>query len=460
MTERLYDINGWFEVPRNPLSKVGVFPYMGRSIGAPEPDRVYMVYRPEEELSDPETVASFRLSPFVDDHTMLGDDEADGLTPAEQKGVHGVIGERVAYDPGDRTLYGNLKVFSKALSNRIKHGKREISCGYRCAYEQRHGVFEGQRYEYIQRHIRGNHLALVDQGRMGPDVRVLDHLKFTVDAKDMIPMAKDAATNTNDALSAVADALAVAADALAAAPPAAAPAGAGVSPETLQKIVAAAQAIISACAPGGAAPGGEDTAAGDAAADTVAGDAGADSIAGDGGEDTVSGDAGGDTVSGDAGADTEAGDGGKDTMTKDTLTGGDALDNLDVTNPDALKRVILAQGRTIAAQAADLAALKGAKGFDAAEFTREISARDGLAERLKPHVGAFDHSAMTLAEVAKYGCDKLDLKDIPEGSERVALDGFLAGRADPSTVAATHEGDAAPKVSAVKRHLAGETASA
>lgn len=443
MTERLYDINGWFEVPRNPLSKVGVFPYLGRSIGAPEPDKVYMVYRPEEELSDPETVASFRLSPFVDDHTMLGDDEDDGLTPAEKKGVHGVIGERVVYDPDSRTLYGNLKVFSKALRRRMdKEGKREISCGYRCAYEQRHGVFEGQRYEYIQRRIRGNHLALVDQGRMGPDVRVLDHLKFTVDAKDMIPMAKDADTNTNDALSAVADALAVAADALAAAPPAKAAPAAGVSPETLQKIVAAAQAIIQACAPGAGAEAG---------ADTVEGDAGADSIGGDAGQDTVAGDGGADTV---------AGDGGKDTMKTEDQIGADALDNLDVTNPDALKRVIVAQGKTISKLSADLAAANSKPSFDAAEFTKEIAARDGLAERLKAHVGAFDHSAMSLAEVAKYGCDKLNLKDVPEGSERVALDGFLAGRADPSTVAASHEGDAAPRVSAVKRHLAGETASA
>lgn len=276
-------------------------------------------------------------------------------------------------------------------------------------------------------------------------------------------MAKDAATDTNDALSAVADALTVAADALATDPPAAAPAGAGVSPETLQKIVAAAQAIIQACAPGAAAQGeGEDTNAGDAGADTVSGGGGADSVAGDecGGKDTVGGDAGGDIVSGDAGADTVAGDGGKDTMKTEDQTGADALDNLDVTNPEALKRVIVAQGRTISKLSADLAAANSKPGFDAAEFTKEIAARDTLADRLKAHVGAFDHSAMSLAEVAKYGCDKLNLKDIPEGSERVALDGFLAGRADPSTVAATHEGDAAPRVSAVKRHLAGEAASA
>lgn len=455
MTQRHYDVNGWFEVPRNPLSRVGVFPYLGATIGAPDPDQIYMVYRPEEELSAPETLASFRLTPFVDDHTMLGDDEEEGLVPAERKGVHGVIGETVEYDPTTKTLYGNVKVFSKALANRIKSGKREVSCGYRCSYEKRAGVFEGQRYDYVQRNIRGNHLALVDKGRMGPDVRVLDHLKFTVDAKDLIPMADDAAKNTADALNAVADAMTMAADALAASPPQAAPGGGGVSPETLQKIVAAAQAIIQACAPAAAAPAageGEETEAGDAGADTVQGDAG---------QDTVSGDAGGDTVAGDGGADTVAGDGGKDTMSdKDTLTGGDALDNLDVTNPDALKRVIVAQGRTITAQAAEIASLKSGRGFDAAEFTKEIAARDALAERLKPHVGAFDHSAMTLAEVAKYGCDKLDLKDIPEGSERVALDGFLRGRADPSTVAAVHEGDGAPKQSAVKRYLAGETASA
>lgn len=275
-------------------------------------------------------------------------------------------------------------------------------------------------------------------------------------------MAQDAAPNANAALRAAADALQAVADAFppakappaaGAAPAAAAPAAAPVAPDVAAKVVAAAQAIIAALGGGGAAP--------PAAAPAEEAAEGEDTAAGDAGTDTVSGDAGGDTVAGDGGADTVAGDGGKDTMTKDTPTGADALDNLDVTNPEALKRVVVAQGRTIAKLTADLAAANGRPGFDAAEFTKEIAARDTLAERIKAHVGAFDHHPMTLAEVAKYGCDKLGLKEVPAGSERVALDGFLAGRADPSTVAATHnEGDAAPRVSAVKRHLAGESASA
>lgn len=190
---RTEDVNGFTEIKGNPISKAGVYPYAGRQIpGAPEPDRSYMVFRPPEELSDPECVDSFKLLPWIDNHVMLGSED-DGLTPAERKGVQGVIGEDVYFD-GD-TLYGNLKVFSQTLADLIEAGKRELSCGYRCAYEWTSGQFNGQHYDAIQRNIRGNHLALVESGRMGPDVAVLDgsaldQFTFTFDAKE-IEMAEE-----------------------------------------------------------------------------------------------------------------------------------------------------------------------------------------------------------------------------------------------------------------------------
>lgn len=184
---RIADGNGWYEVKNNPLSKVGVYPYLGKSIGAPEPDKIYYVYRPEEELSNPETLESFKLVPWIDNHEMLGPSEA-GLTPPEKKGVEGIIGEEVYY--ADGTIYGNIKVFSDGLKRLIDSGKKELSAGYRCIYEFASGIWNGQRYDAIQRNIRGNHLALVSEGRMGPSVAVLDHsndqLTFTIDAKEMI----------------------------------------------------------------------------------------------------------------------------------------------------------------------------------------------------------------------------------------------------------------------------------
>ncbi len=190
---RSVDTNGWVTVNGNPLSKVGVFPYSGAQLpDAPDPNRIYQVYRPAEELADPECVESFKLLPWIDNHTMLGDEEA-GLTPAERKGVQGVIGEDVYFDAP--YLRGNLKVFSQSLASLIEAGKRELSCGYRCVYEWTSGVFEGQAYDCIQRQIRGNHVALVNAGRMGPDVAVLDskldQVSLTTDAKEPL-MAEEA----------------------------------------------------------------------------------------------------------------------------------------------------------------------------------------------------------------------------------------------------------------------------
>ncbi len=174
---RRTDMNGYVSIERNPVSRAGIFQYMGRSIGAPEPDRIYNVYRPPEELQDPETLESFKLIPIVDDHTMLG----DGFTPAEKKGIHGSTGEDVFFE--NDTLYSNLRIFSETVKKLIERGKKHLSLGYRCVYEAASGTYNGQAYDYIQRKLRGNHLALVDQSRC--DVLVLDS-KHAMDYADVV----------------------------------------------------------------------------------------------------------------------------------------------------------------------------------------------------------------------------------------------------------------------------------
>lgn len=182
-TNRYQDINGWVEIKNNPLSKVGVFSYSGSQISEElDPDTIYQVYRPEEELSDPECIESFRLLPWTDEHMMLGS-SADGLMPAEQKGVEGVIGEDVYYE--SPYLKGNIKVFSEKMGELMENGKIELSIGYRCIYDIVPGIYNGQRYDAIQRKIRGNHVALVSEGRAGPDVAVLDHFKFILDSTEI-----------------------------------------------------------------------------------------------------------------------------------------------------------------------------------------------------------------------------------------------------------------------------------
>lgn len=167
------DRNDFWLIPDNPITKIGVFPYLGKQISPElEPDTIYNVLRPEEELTKEETLKSFELIPIVDDHTMLGTKD-ENHTPAEQKGIHGVTGVNVKQN-GD-LITVDLKIFSETLKEEIENGKKDLSLGYYSNYEIKKGTYKGQTYDAVQRNIIANHIALVDEGRMGKEVRVMDN---------------------------------------------------------------------------------------------------------------------------------------------------------------------------------------------------------------------------------------------------------------------------------------------
>jgi len=201
--KREVDSNGFVEIPDNPISAVGVYPYLGSMIGGKDPSKIYYVLRPEEELSRKDTLDSLRLMPIVDDHEMLG----DGETPAEKKGVHGVVGEQVYYDSKAKQIKGNLKIHSSGLMDKIdNHGKKDLSAGYRADHEFIPGTFDGQDYDAIQKNIVFNHLALVDRGRMGSGVAVLDQDDISL-LTTIQPLYEQSKMNHLDKLKAVYQAL-------------------------------------------------------------------------------------------------------------------------------------------------------------------------------------------------------------------------------------------------------------
>ena len=172
------DHNQFWLIKDNPITKAGVFPYFGRQISPSlEPDKIYQVYRPAGEIK--KAADTFKLVPLVDDHTMLGPD----FTPAEQKGVHGVLGEDIKEKDG--TLYADVKIFSEQLKKEIQDGKKELSLGYFCRYDLTPGQYNGMHYDAVQKDLKGNHIALVDNGRMGHDVRVMDRA-LACDAMDIV----------------------------------------------------------------------------------------------------------------------------------------------------------------------------------------------------------------------------------------------------------------------------------
>lgn len=155
-----------------------MFPYLGSEIGAPEPERVYRVFRSPETLEA--AAASFQLLPIIDQHEVLGQlgTSTDDRPPA------GVVGEQVRYE--HPYLRANLKIFSDRLKQKILRKELvELSPAYSAEWHLEAGEYEGEAYDAIQVIRAGNHLALVDTGRTGSDVAVLDHAprNFALDAR-------------------------------------------------------------------------------------------------------------------------------------------------------------------------------------------------------------------------------------------------------------------------------------
>ena len=165
------DKNGFWDIQENPISSSGVFLYSGKMIGIDglDPNKLYPVLRPPEELE--KSAETFNNKPFFEDHTAIG----EGGIKYDEKPAQGVL-NNVHYRDGK--LYATLSIWSEKLKDLIKNGKKQLSLGYRCTYEATKGIFNGQAYDFIQRNLSGNHLALVAEGRCGKEVSVMDSLTF------------------------------------------------------------------------------------------------------------------------------------------------------------------------------------------------------------------------------------------------------------------------------------------
>jgi hypothetical protein len=157
--------NGMMKIPAT-LTRVGVFNYM-------TPDgNVRKDFRPPEEVFDADSMASFELVPFVNNHPYaeggaVTAENARRLTVGTVGGIH---------RNGDR-LDGTVLISDADTIADVKAGKTALSCGYFNAREEKAGIFTDvhgvqHQYTHVQHKIRGNHVALVDVGRAGPEARL------------------------------------------------------------------------------------------------------------------------------------------------------------------------------------------------------------------------------------------------------------------------------------------------
>lgn len=190
---RRIDQDGRLHVELTNISKATVNPYYGREIplAGLDPNTVYQVFR------DPAALAlaadSFNNIPLMDDHIIVSADDPAKSRVVGSTGTDGVF--------ADGFLRNSLVVWDAAAIARIESGdQKEISCAYRYVASRKTGIYEGLPYSIVMGNIVGNHVALVKEGRAGPDVVVADamlgspEMKFTaIKAKLAAKFATDSA---------------------------------------------------------------------------------------------------------------------------------------------------------------------------------------------------------------------------------------------------------------------------
>jgi hypothetical protein len=141
------------------IARTGKYQYLESEIEEDgDPNKVVDVYRTDDEVFSPIAIASFENKPFCNDHP---DDDVDCDNYKELS--CGFIRD-IRRGQGDLSncLICDIVVTDPEVIELIKSGeKRELSLGYNCNIEKDNNG------RYIQTHIRGNHLALVDSGRAG-----------------------------------------------------------------------------------------------------------------------------------------------------------------------------------------------------------------------------------------------------------------------------------------------------
>ena len=204
---RHYDDNGFLIVDSTVITKAAVNPYYGKEIPDYEslgldPEKIYNMLRDPAELE--KGMHTLGEKQLLIKHIFVSADEP------QKESIAGTIGSNLEMVGDD--VKGSLTVWDKEAINLIESGKlAELSASYFYDPVMKSGTFNGQPYDGIMTNIRGNHVALVERGRIGRDALVADALPKLMELN--MKLKKGAATKVATVAKAILVAKGLAADA-------------------------------------------------------------------------------------------------------------------------------------------------------------------------------------------------------------------------------------------------------
>ena len=181
---RMRNPEGYLICANVPIARSGTQDYYQDELGQ-DGEEIVKVFRPEEEVFSEATIASFEGMPVTNDHP----DDAEGVTIENITYLRKGHCQNVRRGVGKERdlLIADLFIDDPdTIREILDNNKREISCGYTYELCEEDG-------RYVQRQIRGNHIAIVDRGRAGHRVCIKD--SAPIDERSKTKMAKNGKKN-------------------------------------------------------------------------------------------------------------------------------------------------------------------------------------------------------------------------------------------------------------------------
>lgn len=155
-----------FLVCRNvPIARTGYQQYLESELFEDgNPSEIINVFRSPNEVFSAATIASFEGKPVTDGHPDVD------VTPDNYKEFSKGHVQHVRVGRGDDAdkILADLYITDQDLIDEIRNGKRQVSAGYYAEDK------EDETGRICQTKIRGNHVAVVDEGRAGHTVAIRD----------------------------------------------------------------------------------------------------------------------------------------------------------------------------------------------------------------------------------------------------------------------------------------------
>lgn len=170
ITQREFTDEGFLRVPGK-VARTGIQQYLACELGLDgDPNRIINVYRPEEEVFNADSLASFDGVDITLQHpdTLVDSNNYSRVS----KGVVRGSGTRT----DDNFVQCNLLIKAKDTVDAVLNGTCELSAGYTATYDDTPGTApDGTPYQFKQTNIRINHVAVVDRARAGSNARIFDN---------------------------------------------------------------------------------------------------------------------------------------------------------------------------------------------------------------------------------------------------------------------------------------------